>query len=80
MKFLALPRPAPSERLLPYPVGALAFSQDGQWLYVSNLTLFLPFATGLAQSAAIDSAWTLQVQGYSVSRLRAKIPPFPGDY
>jgi hypothetical protein len=59
---------------------SLAFSQDGQWLYVSNLTLFLPFATGLAQSAAIDSAWTLQVQGYSVSRLRAKIPPFPGDY
>jgi len=26
-------------------------------------------------AAAIDSAWTLQVSGYTVSRLRAKIPP-----
>jgi hypothetical protein len=28
---------------------------------------------------AIDSAWTLQVSGYTVSRLRAKIPPIQGD-
>jgi hypothetical protein len=28
---------------------------------------------------AIDSDWTLQVKGYTVSVLPAKIPPFPGD-
>jgi sugar lactone lactonase YvrE len=57
---------------------SLAFSPDGQWLYVSNLTVNLPFATN-GGPAAIDSAWTLQVQGYTVSKIRAKIPPFPGD-
>jgi sugar lactone lactonase YvrE len=56
---------------------SLAFSQDRKTLYVSNLTLNLPFATGNPQSKAIDSAWTLQVQGYTVSQLPAKIPPFP---
>jgi sugar lactone lactonase YvrE len=55
---------------------SLAFSPDGQWLYVTNLTLFLPYA---GANAAIDSAWTLQVNGYTVSRLRAKIPPISGD-
>jgi sugar lactone lactonase YvrE len=55
---------------------SLAFSPDGQWLYVTNLTLNLPFA---GANAAIDSAWTLQVNGYTVSRLRAKIPPIAGD-
>jgi DNA-binding beta-propeller fold protein YncE len=53
---------------------SLAFSNDGKTLYVSNLTLFLPFA---GARAAIDSAWTLQVKGYTVSSLPAKIPPFP---
>ena len=57
---------------------SLAFSNDGSWLYVSNLTLFLPYAAG-PDSKAIDSAWTLQVSGYTVSRLRAKIPPIQGD-
>jgi len=55
---------------------SLAFSPDGQWLYVTNLTLNLPFA---GANPAIDSAWTLQVQGYTVSRLPAKIPPIAGD-
>ena len=41
-----------------------------------NLTLFLPFA---GAHLAIDSAWTLQVQGYTVSKLPAKIPPIAGD-
>jgi sugar lactone lactonase YvrE len=53
---------------------SLAFSRDGETLYVSNLTLFLPFA---GANPAIDSAWTLQVKGYTVSSLPAKIPPFP---
>jgi sugar lactone lactonase YvrE len=55
---------------------SLAFSPDGQWLYVTNLTLFLPYA---GANPAIDSAWTLQVNGYTVSRLRAKIPPISGN-
>jgi sugar lactone lactonase YvrE len=53
---------------------SLAFSKDRSTLYVSNLTLFLPYA---GAKAAIDSLWTLQVKGYTVSKLPAKIPPFP---
>lgn len=55
-----------------------AFSPDGSTLYVSNLTLFLPYAG--APSTAIDSDWTLQVKGYTVSKLPAVIPPFPGPF
>jgi sugar lactone lactonase YvrE len=54
---------------------SLAFSNDGSTLYVSNLTLFLPFA---GAQPAIDSAWTLQVKGYTVSSLPAVIPPIAG--
>jgi len=54
---------------------SLAFSKDGSTLYVSNLTLFLPFA---GAQAAIDSAWTRQVKGYTVSSLPAVIPPIAG--
>jgi sugar lactone lactonase YvrE len=54
---------------------SLAFSKDGKTLYVSNLTLFLPFA---GANPAIDSAWTLQVKGYTVSSLPAVIPPIQG--
>jgi len=56
---------------------SLAFSKDGKTLYVSNLALFLPFAAG-PTSKAIDSDWTLQVKGYTVSSLPATIPPIPG--
>jgi sugar lactone lactonase YvrE len=58
---------------------SLAFSPDGQWLYVTNLTLYLPYADGFPGHVAIDSAWTLQVNGYTVSRLPAKIPLISGD-
>jgi sugar lactone lactonase YvrE len=51
---------------------SLAFSKDRSTLYVSNLTLFLPYA---GAQPAIDSDWTLQVKGYTVSRLPAEIPP-----
>jgi hypothetical protein len=54
---------------------SLAFSKDRSTLYVSNLTLYLPYA---GAEPAIDSAWTLQVKGYTVSQLPAKITPFPG--
>ncbi len=55
---------------------SLAFSQDGKSLYVSNLTLYLPYA---GADLAIDSAWTLQVKGYTVSRIPAVIPPMGGN-
>ena len=51
---------------------SLAFSLDGKKLYVSNLTLFLPFAGALP---AVDSAWTLQAQHFTVSAIPAVIPP-----
>jgi sugar lactone lactonase YvrE len=52
-----------------------AFSLDGTTLYVSNLTLYLPYA---GADPAIDSDWTLQVKGYTVSAIRAFIPPIQG--
>jgi sugar lactone lactonase YvrE len=55
---------------------SLAFGLDGKTLYVSNLTLYLPYAGALA---AVDSPWTLQVKRYTVSRLRAVIPPLDAD-
>jgi sugar lactone lactonase YvrE len=56
---------------------SLAFSKDGGTLYVSNLTLYLPYADGFPGNIAIDSPWMLQVKGYTVSALSTKIPPFP---
>ncbi|HWN50788.1 MAG TPA: SMP-30/gluconolactonase/LRE family protein [Xanthobacteraceae bacterium] len=53
-----------------------AFSLDGKTLYVSNLTLFLPFA---GAQAAVDSPWTLKVKHYSVAKLRAVIPSLDDD-
>jgi sugar lactone lactonase YvrE len=50
---------------------SLAFSRDRSTLYVTNLTLFLPFA---GAQAAIDSAYTLEVGRYTVSKLPARIP------
>jgi sugar lactone lactonase YvrE len=56
---------------------SLAFSKDKSSLYVSNLTLYLPYA---GADLAIDSAWTLLVKGYTVSTLPAVIPPFPDRF
>jgi sugar lactone lactonase YvrE len=55
---------------------SLAFGLDGKTLYVSNLTLFLPFA---GAQAAVDSPWTLEVKSYTVAKLRAVIPPLGDD-
>jgi sugar lactone lactonase YvrE len=55
---------------------SLAFSNDRSTLYVTNLSLYLPYA---GADAAIDSAWTLQLKGSSVSKLQAKIPPLGDD-
>ena len=55
-----------------------AFSKDGKTLYVSNLTLFLPYA---GARAAVDSPWTLKVKHYTVSKIRAVIPALgDGDH
>jgi sugar lactone lactonase YvrE len=54
-----------------------AFSRDGKTLYVSNLTLFLPYA---GADAAVDSAWTLKVKHYTVSKMRAVIPSLGDDH
>jgi sugar lactone lactonase YvrE len=48
------------------------FSRDKQSLYVTNLALDIRLF-GLAQS--VDSQWTAQVKRYSVSKLKARIPP-----
>jgi hypothetical protein len=52
-----------------------AFSLDGQYVYVSNIALFLPFAG--SPEPAIDSPWTLKVKHYTIAKIRAVIPPLP---
>ncbi len=49
-----------------------AFSADGQFLYVSNIALYLPFA-GVTEPA-INSPWTLEVKHYTIAKIRAEIP------
>lgn len=49
-----------------------AFSRDSKFIYTSDCALFLPYA---GAEAAIDSGWTLQARHFTVSRLRAEIPP-----
>ena len=51
---------------------SLAFSLDGKTLYVSNVTLFLPYAGG---KPAIDSAWTLEVNRYTVAKMAPRFAP-----
>lgn len=53
-----------------------AFSRDGKYIYTTNFAVYLPYA---GAEASIDSAWTLQVKHFTVSRLLAKIPPLGGD-
>jgi len=48
------------------------FSKDGNFLYVSNLALDLRLF-GLVES--VDSQWTAQVKSYTISRIKARIPP-----
>lgn len=53
-----------------------AFSRDGKFLYVSNLSLDLRLAVG---AQAVDSQWAAQVKRYTISRIRAEIPRLDGD-
>lgn len=48
---------------------SLAFSPDKKRLYVTNLALYLPFATGNPQSLAVDSGWTLEVKHYNIAAI-----------
>ncbi len=57
---------------------SLAFGADGKWLYVSDLALDVT-VPGLGLTEAIDSQWAHLVKRYTVSKLRATIPPFPRD-
>jgi hypothetical protein len=47
-------------------------------LYVSDLALDVT-VPGLGLTEAIDSKWAHIVKRYTVSKLRATIPPFPQD-
>ena len=54
-----------------------AFSADGGWLYVTNLALDLGDIFGLPTT---DSQWCKQVKHYTVSKIKARIPPVgPGN-
>jgi DNA-binding beta-propeller fold protein YncE len=53
------------------------FSKDGDWLYVTNLALDLRLFNPAFVS--VDSAWTAQVKRYTVSKIRARIPPLRDD-
>jgi sugar lactone lactonase YvrE len=60
---------APRGLLFP---ASLVLSKDRKWLYVTNLALDIRLF-GLAQS--VDSQWTAEVKRYTVSKIRARIPP-----
>ena len=48
------------------------FSADGEWLYFTNLALDLRLF-GLPET--VDSQWCAKVKHYTVSKVRAQIPP-----
>jgi hypothetical protein len=50
-----------------------AFTLDGQYIYVSNIALFLPF--GGSPEPATDSPWTLKVKHYAIAKIRAVVSP-----
>jgi sugar lactone lactonase YvrE len=53
------------------------FSKDGNFLYVTNLSLDLRLF-GLDE--AVDSQWAAQVKRNTISRIKARIPPFAHDH
>ena len=58
-------------------VNSPVVSWFGSVLLVSNLSLYLPYA---GARAAVDSAWTLKVKHYTVSKVRAVIPPLGNEH
>ena len=55
---------------------SLSFSNDGKFVYITNLALDLR-VFGLPQ--AVDSQWCAQVRHFTVSRMRARFDPLGGD-
>ncbi len=53
------------------------FSKDGDYLYVSNLTLDLRLFN--PDYMSVDSQWASAAKRYTISRIKARIPPFPND-
>ena len=53
-----------------------AFSKDGKDLLVTNLALDLRLAAG---PQTLQSQWADQVKRYTISRIKAKIPPIQGN-
>ena len=49
-----------------------AFSNDGLWLFVTNLELDLRTIGG---PQTVDSQWAAEVERHSIAKLRARIPP-----
>ena len=65
------------ENAVPH-IGALVTDLDVKRMTNSEWrTLYLPYA---GADLAIDSAYTLQVKGYTVSKMPALIPPFPDRF
>jgi len=54
-----------------------AFSRDGKTLYVTNLAIDLRVATGKPENIAIDSAWTVQVKHWTVSKINTQFQALP---
>lgn len=54
---------------------SLVFSPDGNFLYVTNLSLDLRLF-GLAQP--VDAQWAAEVTSHTVARIPASLPPAPG--
>jgi sugar lactone lactonase YvrE len=52
------------------------FSKDGKNLFVTNLALDLRLANG---PQTLQSQWADQLTRYTISRIRARIPPVKGD-
>ncbi len=53
------------------------FSRDKRSLFVTNTGLDLRVATGHPENIAVDSAWTAQVQHWTVSRIDTHFQPLP---
>jgi hypothetical protein len=46
----------------------------GDYLYVGNLTVYVRYFKGIAQTGI--SQWAAQVKAYNIVRILARIPPF----
>jgi len=62
------------------PIGLLfpaSLVRFGEWIYITNLSLDLRI-TGMPGPQTVDSQWAAQVNSYTISRIRARIPRLSG--